>query len=276
APPAPADSSPSIANGSTLFSRIGCALCHTPSLTTGVSSTAALSGKQANLFSDLLVHHMGSGLADDIVQGAAGPDEFRTAPLWGLGQRLFFLHDGRTVDLLQAIQAHSSSGSEANQVIDYFNGVLFRSGKLRDEFLNAVQAGFGCAVIEDGEEILAALDCGEISPGLLGAGMASESRTDHRRQVVFRVHRRHEILSDAFGAFLARFRRLRICNLVYKPFANRIAQAVKPIAKRAFLVHGRIQFLWELDHSRGKIRGQRKDRRAARSDARSLLHFFVD
>jgi CxxC motif-containing protein (DUF1111 family) len=66
---------------------------------------------------------MGSGLADDIVQGAAGPDEFRTAPLWGLGQRLFFLHDGRTVDLLQAIQAHSSSGSEANQVIDYFNGL---------------------------------------------------------------------------------------------------------------------------------------------------------
>jgi len=77
-----------------------------------------------NLYSDLLVHHMGSGLADDIVQGAAGPaDEFRTAPLWGLGQRLFFLHDGRTVDLLQAIQAHSSSGSEANQVIDYFNGL---------------------------------------------------------------------------------------------------------------------------------------------------------
>jgi len=124
APPAPADSSPSIANGSTLFSRIGCALCHTPSLTTGVSSTAALSGKQANLFSDLLVHHMGTGLADDIVQGAAGPDEFRTAPLWGLGQRIFFLHDGRTSDLLQAISAHSSSGSEANAVISNFDALL--------------------------------------------------------------------------------------------------------------------------------------------------------
>src|SRR6266568_8568224 len=66
APPAPAASSPSIESGRTLFSTTGCALCHTPSLTTGVSSTAALSGKQANLFSDLLVHHMGSGLMDDI------------------------------------------------------------------------------------------------------------------------------------------------------------------------------------------------------------------
>ena len=123
APPAPADSSPFV-SGRTLFSTTGCALCHTPSLTTGVSSTAALSGKQANLFSDLLVHHMGTGLADDIVQGAAGPDEFRTAPLWGLGQRIFFLHDGRTSDLLQAISAHSSSGSEANAVISNFDALL--------------------------------------------------------------------------------------------------------------------------------------------------------
>ena len=124
APPAPAASSPSIESGRTLFSTTGCALCHTPSLTTGVSSTAALSGIQANLFSDLLVHHMGSGLADDIVQGAAGPDEFRTAPLWGLGQRIFFLHDGRFRDLLQAISAHSSSGSEANAVISNFDALL--------------------------------------------------------------------------------------------------------------------------------------------------------
>ncbi|PYS11627.1 MAG: thiol oxidoreductase [Acidobacteria bacterium] len=124
APPAPAASSPSIESGRTLFSTTGCALCHTPSLTTGVSSTAALSGKLANLFSDLLVHHMGSGLADDIVQGAAGPDEFRTAPLWGLGQRIFFLHDGRASDLLQAISQHSSSGSEANAVISNFDALL--------------------------------------------------------------------------------------------------------------------------------------------------------
>jgi CxxC motif-containing protein (DUF1111 family) len=79
------------------------------------------------LFSDLMVHHMGPRLADDIVQVKAGPDEFRTTPLWGVGQRLFFLHDGRTNDLLQAIELHAAPGdghfaaSEANGVINNFN-----------------------------------------------------------------------------------------------------------------------------------------------------------
>src|SRR5262249_22512472 len=119
APPTPVSSygsvpASSITNGRALFSTAGCNLCHTPSMTTGTTSSSALSGKPVNLYSDLLVHHMGSGLADDIIQGAAGPDEFRTAPLWGLGQRIFFLHDGRTRDLLTAIQAHASGGSEAN------------------------------------------------------------------------------------------------------------------------------------------------------------------
>jgi CxxC motif-containing protein (DUF1111 family) len=63
---------------------------------------------------------MGDGLADGISQGQAGPREFRTTPLWGVGQRIFFLHDGRTDDLLVAIRAHSSNGSEANQVIKNF------------------------------------------------------------------------------------------------------------------------------------------------------------
>ena len=66
---------------------------------------------------------MGSGLADGIHQGAAGSNQFRTAPLWGLGQRIFFLHDGRTADLIQAIESHSSSGSEANLVIRKFNSL---------------------------------------------------------------------------------------------------------------------------------------------------------
>jgi CxxC motif-containing protein (DUF1111 family) len=101
-------------------------LCHTPTLPTGDSTVAALRNQNANLFSDLLVHKMGPGLADDVIQGGAAPDEFRTAPLWGLGQRIFF-HDGRTTDLLAAIQAHKSAGntrfgpSEANAVVDRFN-----------------------------------------------------------------------------------------------------------------------------------------------------------
>ena len=48
-------------------------------------------------------------LADNIIQGPAGPDEFRTVPLWGVGKRIFFLHDGRTNDLLQAILAHADN-----------------------------------------------------------------------------------------------------------------------------------------------------------------------
>ena len=66
---------------------------------------------------------MGSTLADDIVQGSAGPDEFRTAPLWGVGQRIFFLHDGRATTLVQAIQLHASAGSEANGSIAAFNAL---------------------------------------------------------------------------------------------------------------------------------------------------------
>jgi CxxC motif-containing protein (DUF1111 family) len=82
--------------------------------------SAALSNQTVNLYSDLLLHHMGRNLEDGITQGGAGPDEFRTAPLWGVGQRVFFLHDGRTSNLLEAIRAHRSSGSEANRVIERF------------------------------------------------------------------------------------------------------------------------------------------------------------
>ena len=133
APPAPActvkaNCSASINNGSALFSSIGCALCHTPSLTTGNSVFGGTSDQTANLFSDMLLHHMGTNLADGISQGTAGPDEFRTAPLWGVGQRIFFLHDGRTTDLLDAIDEHSSTGSEANEVISVF-GALTTSQK---------------------------------------------------------------------------------------------------------------------------------------------------
>jgi CxxC motif-containing protein (DUF1111 family) len=66
---------------------------------------------------------MGRDLRDGITQGSAGPDEFRTTPLWGVGQRTFFLHDGRTTNLIDAIEAHRSRGSEAKEVIRRFNGL---------------------------------------------------------------------------------------------------------------------------------------------------------
>lgn len=107
----------SIAAGGAAFNKAGCNVCHTPSLPTGAHSTVALANKTANLFSDLLVHDIGTG--DDISQGTATGAEFRTAPLWGLGQRLFFLHDGSARDLTHAIYAHAG---EAKQVINNFNG----------------------------------------------------------------------------------------------------------------------------------------------------------
>src|SRR5260370_35527572 len=109
--PTPSTPSPggatSIANGRRLFSAIGCATCHTPSLTTQASKlTLGLSHATANLFSDVEIHHMGVGLADNVSQGGAGGDQFRTSPLWGLGQRILFFHDAPTSNILSAIKHH--------------------------------------------------------------------------------------------------------------------------------------------------------------------------
>ncbi|HET7524952.1 MAG TPA: di-heme oxidoredictase family protein, partial [Burkholderiaceae bacterium] len=124
APPTPSATMPggsqSITRGKQAFIDTGCALCHTPSMKTYNASVAALRNQTANLFSDLLLHDMGVGLADGVRQGQASGREFRSAPLWGLGQRLFFLHDGRTSDLKQAIYEHFSDGSEANAVVQRF------------------------------------------------------------------------------------------------------------------------------------------------------------
>jgi hypothetical protein len=140
--PQPVPFSASALHGQQLFGTepsnpgIGCFACHTPTMVTPArSETEALQSLTAHPYSDLLIHHMGRGLADDITQGLATGDMFRTTPLWGVGQRIFFLHDGRTNDLLKAIEAHHSHGSdcddpshstcygpsEANAVINRFN-----------------------------------------------------------------------------------------------------------------------------------------------------------
>jgi CxxC motif-containing protein (DUF1111 family) len=124
APPVPSADTPggatSIAAGKAAFTNVGCVFCHTASFTTGNTSIVAMRKQPVNLYSDLLVHDMGVGLADGVSQGQAGPREFRSAPLWGLGQRIFFLHDGRTSNLLTAIRAHASQGSEANGSVAAF------------------------------------------------------------------------------------------------------------------------------------------------------------
>ena len=136
---------------------VGCFLCHTPTMVTGPQhETEALQNVQANLYSDLLIHHMGSGLADNVTQGLAQGDMFRTTPLWGIGQRLFFLHDGRTSDLLAAIKAHASIGrrmadfpnsdnrgngyppSEATAVIRKFNALSAADKQAILDFLRSL------------------------------------------------------------------------------------------------------------------------------------------
>jgi CxxC motif-containing protein (DUF1111 family) len=126
APPVPSQNTPggaqSISNGLALFKAIGCATCHTPAIRSTQASnvTASLGNATVRAFSDFEIHHMGNTLADNVSQGGAGGDQFRTAPLWGLGQRIFFLHDGRTTNLLTAIADHRSNGSEATQVAENF------------------------------------------------------------------------------------------------------------------------------------------------------------
>jgi CxxC motif-containing protein (DUF1111 family) len=132
-------SAQSISTGSTLFSSIGCATCHnpTPGTTQQSNFAPALSNAPVNAFSDIEIHTMGTTLADNVSQGGAGGDQFRTAPLWGLGQRIFLLHDGRTTNLITAIQDHASKGSEANTVIENFNSL---STAQQQEVLNFLRS----------------------------------------------------------------------------------------------------------------------------------------
>jgi CxxC motif-containing protein (DUF1111 family) len=152
APPTPAAATDSTTNGSNLFNTIGCALCHSPTLTTGPSRFTGMGNATYSPFSDFALHHMGSVLADGISQGAAGPDQFRTAPLWGVGQRLFFLHDGRTSDLLVAIQAHADCGGR-NRGQGQGQGFGFRPGGCDSE-ANGVIRNFNNLTSSQQQDIL--------------------------------------------------------------------------------------------------------------------------
>jgi len=150
-------------NGFTQFVNVGCALCHSsPGPGTGsstfyfvtpASSVSALGGIKVKLGSDLLVHHMGPCDADNVSQGQAGGDEFRTAPLWGVGQRFFFMHDGGmnrhsvsspTTNIVQAIEDHFCAGnaqygpSEANSVVTSFNNLTQKNQQDLIDFLRSL------------------------------------------------------------------------------------------------------------------------------------------
>jgi CxxC motif-containing protein (DUF1111 family) len=110
--PATAAGVAAAAAGKTLFNSLSCASCHTPTMNTGPNSSAALANKDVALYSDLLLHDMGS-LGDGIAQGDASTSEIRTSPLWGLSARPRYLHDGRAATVTEAIVAHAGQGALA-------------------------------------------------------------------------------------------------------------------------------------------------------------------
>jgi CxxC motif-containing protein (DUF1111 family) len=129
APPAATTSTPSELRGKELFGTkaapgIGCVSCHSDTLTTGPSRYTGMSNVDFHPYSDFALHHMGDELADNVGQGGASGDQFRSAPLWGVGKRIFFLHDGRATPtnggLVTAILAHGGRGSEARKVTRRF------------------------------------------------------------------------------------------------------------------------------------------------------------
>jgi CxxC motif-containing protein (DUF1111 family) len=104
APPPRGAITPQVERGEAVFREIGCAVCHVPALTTGSSSEPLFDRRQVPLFSDLLLHDIGTG--DGIDQGAATGNEIRTPALWGLRFRRPLLHDGSAPTTDAAIRRH--------------------------------------------------------------------------------------------------------------------------------------------------------------------------
>ncbi len=107
--------------GAKVFADAGCASCHTPTLRTGDSDIAALANQTIHPFTDLLLHDLGPGLADDRSDFEASGSEWRTAPLWGIGLvskingHTRFLHDGRARSIMEAILWHGGEADNARR-----------------------------------------------------------------------------------------------------------------------------------------------------------------
>ena len=135
APPPPLPLNIAATRGQQLFNSMNCASCHIPVLQTGTNPSAALSNKQVHLFSDLLLHHMGVELSDGVRQGSAAGDQWKTAPLWGLRFRQFFLHDGRAGSVDQAILMH---GGEAMAARDRYDNLSLTDKSAVLDFLGRI------------------------------------------------------------------------------------------------------------------------------------------
>ena len=108
-----------VAMGEQVFAAIGCAACHRPAFTTAPSSNPLFDRKPVPLFSDLLLHDVGTG--DGIVQGPAEADEIRTPALWGLRLRRPLLHDGSAATAEEAIRRHANEADLARRGFEQAN-----------------------------------------------------------------------------------------------------------------------------------------------------------
>ena len=121
APPDPGEWTDQRRRGEALFQSAHCATCHVPTMRTGAHDIEALAYKDVTLYSDLLLHDMGDGLADNRPDGSADGHEWRTAPLWGLriakeflNGTLLLMHDGRAHSVDEAIRLHAGEATGAH------------------------------------------------------------------------------------------------------------------------------------------------------------------
>jgi len=129
APPTPGDMTPGREQGAALFASAKCGSCHIPTLHTGPHEIEALADRDVTLYSDLLLHDLGDGLADNRPDGDADGREWRTAPLWGLritreflNGSLFLLHDGRARSVEEAIRLHGGEAAAARDAFAAMTG----------------------------------------------------------------------------------------------------------------------------------------------------------
>lgn len=122
---------PQVRQGERMFYDVGCARCHTPTLTTGeLPGVPAVSNQEIHPYTDLLLHDMGPALADGRPDFRASGSEWRTPPLWGIGLvkvvngHTDFLHDGRARSLLEAILWHGGEATQARERVRRAPGAL--------------------------------------------------------------------------------------------------------------------------------------------------------
>lgn len=124
------------AAGLALFQQTNCSVCHAPSLATRADyPIALLANVQAPIFTDLLVHDMGTGLADGVVDGEAGSTSWRTAPLIGLRFERTFMHDSRATTIRQAIELH---GGEAADSVNRYHALSANDRDLLEAFVGGL------------------------------------------------------------------------------------------------------------------------------------------